>query len=62
MPAHVACCRRVRVCGCAGASGHEVQVRARLMQSVWASCGSLVLSASAVWEGLRADMLMCAAL
>ena len=46
----------------AGTSGHEVQVGARLMQSVWASCGSLVLSAAAVWDGLRADMLMCGVL
>jgi len=34
-----------------------VQVRARLMQSVWASCGHLVLAAAGVWEGLRPDML-----
>ncbi|KAK9838338.1 hypothetical protein WJX81_005555 [Elliptochloris bilobata] len=40
-----------------GASGHEVQVRVRLMQSVWASCGGLVLSAAAIWEGPRPNML-----
>ncbi len=32
-------------------------MRARLMQSVWASCGHLVLAAAGVWEGLRPDML-----
>ena len=41
-------------------SGHELQVRARLLQSVWVACGHLIDFVAASWPEKRSSLSWCA--
>ena len=40
-------------------SGHELQARARLLQSVWVACGRLVLYVGESWVEKRSALYWC---